>query len=390
MLTDEELQARLAQAFHEQADPVTATAIDGAPIWRKATRDARGRSLFVSPELRPARPGNSTVWGRLIAATASATAVALLVTGVWLATHQMVRAQKPAGATPADRPPPYYVETAGSTLEVRSSATGQLLARATVRGGDIPLMTVAGNDRSFVIAEEALEASTRTLFYELHISKNGRSVRITSLPVPLPDSSLGLLAVSSMAVSPNGSTLAIATHAEIELVTLPTGRIQRTWTAPGGSPVSSLSWADKGSELGFALGSQGSSNGAYFALNVESPGTDLRSARQVASPDIGGKVLDGALLSPDGNLIALLLNTQGTMAYLVEVSARTGHPLRTLLTFPYSKNGYDDMIAGWNANGSYLMLQNLPSNLGWLDGTQYSELPGSSALLPQALVAFAW
>lgn len=118
MLTDEELQARLAQAFHEQADPVTATFIDAAPIWRQASRAARGRNRFTAPGLRPARAGNSTMWGRVIAAAASATAVALLVTGVWLVTHRTARAQEPAVVTHGDRPPPYYVELAGSLLEV--------------------------------------------------------------------------------------------------------------------------------------------------------------------------------------------------------------------------------------------------------------------------------
>lgn len=389
MLTDEELQARLAQAFCEQADPVTATVIDGAPIWRKATRDPRDRNLFVSPNLRPGQAGNSTMLGRLIAAAASATAVALLVTGVWLVTHRTAHTQEPALATRADRPPPYYVAVDGNVLEVRSSATGQILVQGTVPNDDsgIPVITVAGNDRSFVITEEL---STRVFYYELHVSKGGRSVRFTSLPIPPPGASF-VFSLVNMAVSPNGSELAIARNQEIELVTLATGRILRTWTAPDNFMPGDLSWANQGSELGFQLTTgPHDSNWAYFTLNVESPGNDLSAARQVVPPDIGGKVLDQALLTPNGSVIALLHNAQGTRGYLVEVSARTGHPVRTLLTFPYVKSGYDDAIVGWDADGSHLMLNSDFSGIGWLDGTHYSELPGSPALLRNPNPAFAW
>jgi hypothetical protein len=386
MLTDEELQARLAQAFREQADPVTAAVIDPAPIWRKATGGRRGRNLFVSPSLGPARAGR-TVWGRLIAAAASATAVALLVTGVWLVTHRTAQAQQPALATRGDRLPPYYVWLEGEVVQVLSSATGQVLARARVpTDGGIPEITVAGNDGSFVISQEL---SLQPSFYELHVSKGGRSVRLTSLHIPSPSGTAAFRPVS-MAVSPDGRELAITRDGGIELVTLATGSILRTWTAPDGGGAFELSWADHGSELGFAVISRQQSNMGYYTVNVESPGNDLGSARQVVPPNIGGKALAQAVLSPNGSVIALLQNPQGTRGYLVQFPAGTGHRARTLLTFPYDKSGFEGTIVGWDAAGSHLMLESGFSSIGWLDGTHYSQLPGSSAVFRYPEPAFAW
>jgi hypothetical protein len=194
-----------------------------------------------------------------------------------------------------------------------------------------------------------------------------------------------------MAVSPNGSELAIATYGKIVLLTLSTGKIERTWTGPDAF-LGSLSWANQGSELGFAMAVGSDSNSyAYYALDVDIPGNDLTSARQVVPPKIGGKVLDGDLLSPNGNVVALLLNTNGTRAYIVEVSAGTGRPIRTLLTFPYLKSGYNDLsIIGWNADSSRLLLNMNFSSLGWLDGNHYSQIPDSSGFFRYPNWAFAW
>ena len=45
MLTDHELQNELAAAFREQADPVTATAVGTAGIFRRAVRARRRRRV---------------------------------------------------------------------------------------------------------------------------------------------------------------------------------------------------------------------------------------------------------------------------------------------------------------------------------------------------------
>src|SRR5262249_1681168 len=79
MPTDHDLQAKLAEAFHQQADPVTADAIDASGIFRRGVRRRRRR---------------------IAAGVASAVVAAVLVAGVWVAS-----AGGPA-AGPGPRGPP--------------------------------------------------------------------------------------------------------------------------------------------------------------------------------------------------------------------------------------------------------------------------------------------
>src|SRR6201999_3540532 len=95
---------------------------------------------------------------------------------------------------------------------VHSSATGATLARATLpgllyQGGYFaPSITGAANDRTFVVMETN-ETSLNSIvwLFGLQVSANGRSIKVTRLPVHVPSG----MAVNNVALSPDGTRLAM-------------------------------------------------------------------------------------------------------------------------------------------------------------------------------------
>jgi hypothetical protein len=408
MLTDHDLQTELAAAFREQADPVTRAAVDSAGIFRRAVRSRRRR---------------------VAARAASVLAVVAVAAGASVVSRiprpELSPAGQPPGflleATVAAPPParaavsgmPRYYATADHghpVAEVRDSASGKALGVVPLPGGIDPKLSqvAAGNDHTFVLA---LFAFPRTRFYLMHVAAGGRSARLVSLAIPpLP---VGAVA-DAIAVSADGRKLAASVQfsggqrGAVEVVSLATGAVRRWTTGRAGMP-SDLSWADDGRELGFfwqdagpGSGSPRTSRSGLWLLDTSAPGDNLMSGRRILAAHVGSDTVQSAVLTPNGSrVIASVVyagvdhvNRGTVVGGVVELSARTGRPLRTLLA-ERAAHSADPGNPGWyitppilvaaDATGNHLLVSG--DRFGRLDHGRFTALP---AVAPQSAIAAAW
>jgi hypothetical protein len=403
MLTDEDLQQELTAAFHEQADPVAGAAIDPAALFRQAIRRRRRRRR------RAVRAGG------LVAAVATAAAVVLLVpvtgrpagpgrpagqTGLLLAAA--LTTPPPASAAARGMPRFYVVADHGQpAADVRYSATGRLASRVWLPAGTDPKVTqvtAAADDRTFIIALFSLSAGTR--FYELRISASGQSAGLSPLPVPpLPAGE----SADAIALTPDGTRLAVASQRSgragaIEVITLATGAT-RTWTTSHSGIPEDLSWDAAGQRLAFFWTSDTASLAGLWLLDTSALGSALLSGPRLLPQTAGPDEVQSALLTPGAQTIIASVTYNGTahvgpgavVGGIVEVSARTGRPLRTLLAERAAHSG----DAGWfitscllpsiDAVGNHLLVS--CGRFGRLDHGRFTTLPGAA---PHTAVAAAW
>jgi hypothetical protein len=418
MLSDHDVRARLAEAFHEQADPVagpvTGPAVNTAGIYargrqrRRRLIAVRGVSVLAAASLAAGawtlRPGGAAPAPTAAPGGASAPARAA---GVLL--DAAIARPQPVAAAQAGMPP-YYVITShdGATAVIRSSATGAVLATAPLPAGIDPklsLIGAAGNSHTFVLA---LSPDSGTRFYLLRVSAGGHSARLAPLAVPgLPAGEFA----NAIAVSPDGRELAVAVQTGagargfVEVVTLATGAV-RTWAATRPGMPEQLSWASNGRDLGFFwtddAGTPAASAAGLWVLDTTAAGRNLMSGRRILAASDGPDEVQTALLSPDGATAIASVTYNGTrrvaagtvVGGIVEVSARTGLPLRTLLAEHAAYSG-DPGHAGWyvtgcqlpgiDASGEHLLVS--CDSFGRLDRARFTTLPGSA---PQVAVAAGW
>jgi hypothetical protein len=405
MLTDHDLQIKLAEAFHQHADLVAGDGIDAAGIFRRGALRRR----------------------RVAAGVASVMAVAVLLAGVWAAHPGAPAAKRGPGSQPpgplldavvvhpqrapaaeAGMPPYYVIADHGRPVaEVRGSKTGKILTAVTLPARIDPKtsqIAAAGNGRTFVLA---LSSFPLTRFYRLHVAAGGHSARLTSLPVPpLPAGEYA----DAIAVSPDGRKLAVAIqfsgaqHGAVEVATLTTGAV-RTWTAARTGVPTQLSWADRGQELGFFWQDEAplpTSAEGLWVLDTSIAGSNLMSGRRILPAVVGGDTVQSALLNPDGTTVIASVTYDGTghvgrgtvVGGIVELSARTRRPLRTLLA-ERAAHSADPGAPGWyitacelpaiDSTGSHLLVS--CDSFGRLDRARFTTLPGSA---PQTAVAAAW
>lgn len=399
MFTDEELRRELTAAFHEAADPVARTVIEPPALFRQGLARRRKRTAvqagslmaavaaavvsLVIADVRP--PGPATAAGQ---------------TGLLLAAA--VRPALPAAAAARGMPPFYLVaEHSQPVADIRDSATGRLLSRVRLPAGTDPKLTqvtVAGNDRTFVLALFSWRAGTR--FYELRINAAGQSAGLTRLaipPLPVRDGA------DAIAVTPDGTRLAVAIQrpgptGAIEVITLATGAT-RTWTTSAGGTPENLSWDAAGRRLAFFWDSDSASRAGLWLLDTGAPGGALLSGRRLVPQTVGPDQVQSALLSPDARTIiaavtynaAAHVGRGAVVGGIVELSARTGRPLWTLLAERAAHSG----DAGWfitscllpsiDTTGSHLLVS--CDRFGRLDRSRFTRLPGAA---PHTSVAAAW
>jgi hypothetical protein len=404
MLTEDDLAAKVAQAFGEQASRGPAADIDAAGIFRRGRRRRRRQ---------------------MATGTVSVTAVVGLVAGLLIAgsgpTSPTRVAQSPthASATPTRSAPPkagqlpgntlldaevapalsaaaadagmprYYVISPDSgsvsvALEVRNSATGNVtstVAPPVACTSKTFQIAAAGNDRDFVFG---CPTSQSIAFYRLRINSRGLVSAVTPLSIPVPADW-----VNDLALTPDGSKLAIGLQGyngapgALEVVTLATGQV-RTWT--GGSPFD-LSWTDNGHELGFW-------SGGLRVLDVNAPGNKLNSARLILSHRVDADDVQEAMLSPDGTTIIASVTYELTLGVhlkpdsvvggVVEIDARTGRPLRTLLAqhawHPAQEGGLfisACLLGPVDPTGDHLLVS--CDKFGRLDRGRFTALSGISS-----------
>jgi hypothetical protein len=406
MLTDHDVTGELAAAFHDRADPVTGTAIDPTGIFPRAVRARRRRAAAV----RAAVVGTGAVLAAVVVAVGlingpARTAPALAERPPGLLLAAAVTGRPPAAAAVVGMPR-YYVtaDHFRPVAEVRDSATGEVLTTVALPHRIDPKMSqvaAAGDGRTFALA---LLEYPRTRFYRLQVAADGRSARLTVLnAAPLPSGEYP----DGVAVSPDGSRLAVAIqdsggrHGAVEIVSLATGAT-RTWaTARPGIPAG-LSWAGA-RRLGFFWDTAAVSpnSSGLWVLDTAAPGHDLLSGRRILPAETGGDAIQYAQLTPAGTVIAAVTYDgtahvgRGTVVGgIVELSARTGRPLHTLLA-EHAAYSADPGQPGWytgscllaaaDRTGSHLLVS--CDRFGRLDRGRFTALPGAA---PQSAAAAAW
>jgi hypothetical protein len=375
---------------------------------------------------------------RWLAPVAAVVAVIGVVGGVWLANRpqRIGTSNAPANSAPesAGPMPRYYVVAYQSFVgaaphvvtyaAVHDSATGELLARVTLptltdaQGGtEGPMITAAGDDRTFVITEQS-DQPKAVRFYRLRVAANGRSATFSALPLSVP----GDLSLDSAALSPDGTRLALGVqhcgksgcqYTGIRVVTIATGSASSWVTHANGAPFN-VSWA--GNERVAFEWQSGVSNPpagqrtGYRLLSLAGPGRNLMAARAIGSPQPEpSQYLPAALATPDGSLVitstvqiipdGLLRDT--VVSKITELSARTGRLVRVLYTV--SQRGVSSGSSGSDqAEQDCNVLSLGPAGVhvlvacpgfGRVDGHRFTALagfPGSASSGMSGQEAAAW
>lgn len=287
------LEDRVRAAFRADAETVRPETIPGPP-----DRPSRHR-----PRARLA--GRRSKTARWLAPAAAVIALIGVVGGVSLVA-------RPGGQSSSGTPagmPPYYVTLTGAmagqrpvlTAAVRDSATGALLTTV-----DVPVqtstaqplhnrrsqpripppmpsgITASANGRIFAITDDLG-------FFLLRVAADGRSARLTRLPIHVP-----YILSDTAALSPDGRQLAIdvepcassSCREALDVVSLATGA-SKIWNGPSvsGSPLNPA-WVDGGAEIMFLWQAGNSSTPqGYRLLNIPGPtGGLLGSSRAMVSP----------------------------------------------------------------------------------------------------------
>ena len=270
---------------------------------------------------------------RWLAPVAAVAAVIGVVAGVSLAGrsqgHQPAPLQSPIPPEPVAPMPPYYV-TAFQTYDggngrliltfavVHDSATGAVLATVrvptlTAQGGTGGLsITAAGDDRTFIITEQP--GPPVVGFYLLRVAANGRSAKLSRLPLSLP----GYLSVTDVALSPDARRLAMdvqhcnaktqsCPYTGVRVITIATGVVS-TWTTRANGAPFNVSWAGNERvafewQSGVRTPPAGQQSG-YRLLSLAGPRRDLLAARAIGSPSAEPTYyVPTALVTADGSMV---------------------------------------------------------------------------------------
>jgi hypothetical protein len=241
--------------------------------------DAPPLPLSPAPEAVPRRDRRWRTWITPVMA-----AVAMLAVGLSVAIVRgaMDRRAAPAAVTGLpDGVPRYYMAlgtpisrgtTDSATVVVGDTMTGKkLFTVGPFAGGDAAGVTAAADDRTFVVATEYMPGFGTTwppgpqVWYLIRVTPGSRpGYTVRELPIHLSPGSY----YSAMALSPDGSRLALAGPLQaatapgpaqtlLRIYSVATGDVLDTWTQtlPEGSsktPVGSLTWTDGGRQLALA------------------------------------------------------------------------------------------------------------------------------------------
>jgi hypothetical protein len=384
------------------------------------------------PDVQPgrARWDQRHRWLRAMVPLAAAAAVAAVVIAS-LALTRGVPASSPGGpASPARAValhgvPAYYVTLSNAATPtqavIRATATGAVVATVkTPRPyGTFKFVTGAADDRTFVLAAQRwwpIASGTRGLaaenrdnttpvaFFRLWFDPATRTARLTALRVPrkIPASSL-----DGIAVSPDGSRLALALYpAQVEVITLATGSARR-WAWPGAAPSAGpwvgnnkpsgqpLSWTANGRTLAFPVTTESGGITSVMLLDTSSPGGSLRSARRVVTFRGLGHVKPGpignVIITPDGTRIVTVamrtVPSRGTVtdqAQIAEFPARTGVTGSPPPAVNVSQTRTPWDVLWTDVSGSTLIVEegSAPttnsSTMGIAAGGRFTPLPGAA------------
>lgn len=265
-------------------------------------------------------------WGSWLAPVAAAAAV-LAVAIALVAVRDMPGAPSAPAISPAGAPvsfPDYYVTfsqprddtTVPVGLVLVATLTGKkLFTLQAPRGLSFAGVTGAADDRTFVADAHrdpygVQESTARARYwYLVRVVGTGSRMSLTMTRLPIPPTPVGT-EVTGLALSPDGTKLAVATMPwtdyvsktwqRVQVYSLATGAVLRTWSAPlgqlefmgvndgfGGDPNTSLAWIGNRA-LAFAgsLTTAKTGGGGYAIreLDMSQPGGDiLASSHAIAA-----------------------------------------------------------------------------------------------------------
>jgi len=251
-------------------------------------------------------------------------------------------------------------------------------------------VSAADDDRTFVLAAQRYwpiasgkagmpaqnrDITTPMVFFKMAFDPATHTAKLARLGVP---ETIQAAQLTGMAVSPDGTRLALDLRRSIQVVTLATGTI-RSWAWQGGGWIGNFkpfgqvfSWTAHGTTLEFQQWEPGGPANIRL-LDTTAPGTSLASSKTVLNFSNGGAFGLNTLLTPDGSRI-VTATPQG----ITEFSARTGNPILS----------QDQFRAGWQEvlwagpGGTALVVSDPrgkttgPSNvLGVLTGNTFTPIP---------------
>ena len=388
-------------------------------------RDTRRRARL------PRIPGRWRTWLTPLAAAGAVAAVVAGSLAISATFHGRSRSTGPAaaarwhGSTLGPRSalrkvPPYFVALPPQALiydrtaQVRSTVTGRVLTTVSPPRPYKIFSWVSGtaDDRTFVLAAQrwwniasgqaGLPAQNRdnntpTVFFRMTFDPHSRSAQLTRLTVPGRFHSADL---AGMAVSPDGSRLALDFRKSIQIVTLATGAT-RAWTWPGGGWIGNwkpmgqiFSWSADGRYLEFQQwGGHLDETNHIRILDTTAPGTSLTTAKViVAYPNrygVGTLATGNSFLTPDGTRIVTATSFYpphrrgpGGYVQITGYSASTGRPLLHEDRFSASI-GWQDVLWAWpggalvisDPRGAKDQYGGRANILGVLAGNKFTPIP---------------
>jgi hypothetical protein len=417
---------------------------DHLPPLRLPARPARG------PAWRPGRRAGGQFWTWLAPVTAAAAVAGVTTLSVVLAQQGGPAHPQPSAALGrgADALPPHYAALATqgkhgaardrSSLVIRDTATGQTLATVDPPAPANSFCDLSGtpDGRTFVAegctVTETNEGGDLTIttspvkFYQLTVDDQGKVSDPSPLPVPVP----GGYDLDGLAISPDGSKLAVAStdrsheparNPAISLYRLGNGQLLRSWSWAGQGDImgrsagaAPLSWTADGTTIAFPLMLDHPVN--HLAqdivqirlLDTTAPGSSLRGTRLVlnfgptpslqVSPLLSGP---DSMITPDGSrIVASTAEVSGhpasTRLTVSEFSAATGAQAAVLDPVTVRGNSVLFRTVLWSSpDGSKLIVAGVPAGglgldrllpVGVLTARGFTPLPGSLAGI--TLIAF--
>ena len=433
------LEDKLRAAIHATAEEIPADPPPlrlGSPglIPRRRPRFRPGASRF-----RPGRRG----WNPWLAPLAAAVLVVAVVLGSLAVTRSGSGTATPS--TPPDLAglPPYYVAlialpadpaspadpadpaTSPSVAQVRSTATGAVLATIAAPKPYVGFtaVTAAADDRTFVLDAQGASFSldrqrqlhnhlgnvaqdTPYRLFVLHIDPDPKShssgVSLQALPASFIPAGQG---IANMALSPDGTSLAAASpdgsehgyDMQLIVFNLVTGT-RRIWGFDSADEIymppimlGGLSWTADGQHIAFTGPGASAGSSVLRLLDTSDPGPNaLAASKPVASaavPD-ADEGWTTAIITPDGRtaVFATAVTTRDGQEMLVrrrilKGSVATGQ-VTAILGTPKSLAGKPldfELILYSNATGSVLVVSYAqPGTSAWiLHGDTYTRIPWS-------------
>ena len=381
----------------------------------------------------PRIPGR---WGTRLAPLAAAAAVAAVVAAslaISTTFHGHTRATGPAAAqrlhgspvgprSALRKVPPYFVVLPpqaliyARTAQVRSTVTGRVLATFSPPRPYKVFTWVSGtaNDHTFVLAAQRWwnirhgqagataqdkDNTAPTVFFRLTFTPHIRSAQLTRLTIPEKITATNL---AGMAVSPDGTRLALDLRNSVQIVTLATGAV-RTWTWPPGDRIGNwignwkpegqiFSWSADGRYLAFQQWGGPHETMRVRVLDATAPGTSVAAAKVIVEfpYHAGTLATTNTFLTPDGTKVVAATSYYpphhsgpGGYVQITEYSARTGKPLFHEDRFSASI-GYQDVL--WaSPDGSALVISDprgvkdqyggRSNIMGVLAGNKFTPIP---------------